>query len=110
MKREDLDRILQQHQLWLESDGVKGERANLRGANLQGADLRSAYLRNADLRNASLQGANLWGADLRGAKFSINIRDCWIFRHVKVTQDALPWLILHPMWTEFKDTVQILPT
>ena len=85
MKREDLDRILQQHQLWLESDGVKDERANL-------------------------WGADLWGADLRGAKFSINIRDCWIFRHVKVTQDALPWLILHPMWTEFKDTVQILPT
>ena len=56
------------------------------------------------------RGAEGERADLRGAKFDINIRDCWGFAHAKFTPDALPWLILHPEWTEFKGTVQIHPS
>jgi len=94
MKQEELDRVLQQHQLWLESGGVKGERADLRHADLQGADLRDA---------------DLWGADLRHAKIDTNIRGCYNFCNAKFTTAALPWLILHPNWLKFKDTVQIFP-
>ena len=87
-----LKKILEQHKLWLESDGEKGERADLQGA----------YLRHADLR-----GAYLWRADLQDAELDINIRDCWSFGGAKFTHDALPWLILHPKWSEWKDSVQI---
>ena len=75
--QENLSVILKEHQLWLDSNGENGERAdlsnkNLRGADLRGADLRAAYLIGADLRGADLRGAdliaaNLFRADLRGA-------------------------------------------
>ena len=85
--QETLSVILKEHQLWLDSNGENGERADLsnkiligadlEGANLIGANLRSAYLIGANLKEASLIGANLLnanlieadleGADLRGA-------------------------------------------
>ena len=70
--QENLSVILKEHQLWLDSNGENGERAdlsnkNLRGADLRGADLRAAYLIGADLRGADLIAANLFRADLRGA-------------------------------------------
>ena len=147
MDQAELDRVLQQHQLWVVSKGDEGACANLQytdlqhtdhrgaclvGVKLRGADLQSVVLWGADLRGADLQSAVLWGADLegvdlrdanlrdadlrnadlrhadlRGAKFSINIRSCWRFCNAKFTADALPWLILHPQWTKWKDTVQI---
>ena len=87
-------------------------RANLEGAdlfrvNLFRADLRYANLLDANLLDANLQSTDLLGADLKGAKFDINIQDCWNFAQAKFTADALPWLILHPKWAEWKDTVQI---
>ena len=132
MTQVELDRKLKQHRLWLETSGAEGKcvdlqntnlrgaylewanlrRANLRRANLQCAYLFRANLRGADLRGADLRGANLKytdlrGADLKGAKFDINIQDCWNFAQAKFTADALPWLILHPKWAEWKDSVQI---
>jgi len=132
MDQAELDRKLKQHRLWLETSGAEGKcvdlqntnlrgaylewanlrRANLRRANLQCAYLFRANLMDADLRGADLRGANLKytdlrGADLKGAKFDINIQDCWNFAQAKFTADALPWLILHPKWAEWKDTVQI---
>ena len=72
MEASKLNQILEQHKLWIETNGVQGERANLQGAylggaNLRGADLGSANLRGADLGSANLGGANLAGADLGGA-------------------------------------------
>lgn len=93
MDKNELQKILEQHQLWLNGNG--GERinlcnvdlrgidlhgANLRGAVLQGvrlwgadlslADLRYIILRNTDLHNANLIGANLLDADLHGTDLS----------------------------------------
>ena len=62
---EQLNEILTKHAEWVNSCGVKGARADLRGANLSGADLSGA-----DLRGANLNGADLSGADLRGANLS----------------------------------------
>ena len=84
MTREELDKVLENHQHWLREDveGWKNMRADLRDANLRGANLwganlwgadlrdanlRDANLRGADLRDANLRGADLWGADLQGA-------------------------------------------
>ena len=69
MEASKLNQILEQHKLWIETNGVQGERANLEGAylgsaNLEGANLEGAYLRDACLRDANLTGASLAGADL----------------------------------------------
>ncbi|EMJ3153876.1 pentapeptide repeat-containing protein [Yersinia enterocolitica] len=72
MNLTDLNKILGEHKIWVESYRENGSRANLRDANLRdadlrGANLRGANLRDADLRGADLRGANLRDADLRGA-------------------------------------------
>ena len=59
MEASKLKEILDQHKLWLETNGVQGERA----------DLTRAYLRGANLSDASLTGANLIGANLGYANF-----------------------------------------
>ena len=69
MTQEELDKIIEQHQHWLNEDceGWEGMKADLRGADLIGADLSGADLSGADLRGANLSGADLIGADLIGA-------------------------------------------
>ena len=118
MDRDELDRILENHRLWFKVEEDGGECANLNGANLQGVDLAGANLQGANLQGANLQGANLCWADLqgadlyeanlRGAIVPPSIRYCWNIRHATFPADALPWLILHPKWSIFKNTVQIV--
>lgn len=81
----ELNQVIEQHALWLNSDSEEGSRANLEGANLDGADLSRANLsrakliganlsranlEGANLEDANLEGANLEGANLIGAKLS----------------------------------------
>ena len=93
MDKNEIQEMLEQHQLWLNNNGGKRadlrgvdlqgvdlRRANLRGANLYGAqlgnaclslaDLSYANIRNADLHNASLFGANLHDAELHSTDLS----------------------------------------
>ena len=80
--QETLSAILKEHQLWLDSKGGDGkkadlsnknlkfvnlEAADLRRANLEAADLRRANLEAVDLRRANLEAANLVGANLERA-------------------------------------------
>ncbi|QYC52038.1 pentapeptide repeat protein [Staphylococcus phage vB_Sau-RP15] len=80
--QEELDKVLKEHKLWLDSNSEEGakadlsytilrnanlEDANLRGANLKGADLTRAILTCANLSYADLIEANLQGVDLAGA-------------------------------------------
>ena len=81
MTQEELYKIIERHQHWLNEDceGWEAMKADLRGAdlsgaklsgaNLRGADLIGANLSGADLSDANLRGANLYGANLRGASF-----------------------------------------
>jgi len=62
--------ILQEHQLWVLSNGKNGRKADLSGANLTGKNLRDANLKRADLSGADLSKADLSGANLRGADLS----------------------------------------
>ncbi|HGP3618763.1 TPA: pentapeptide repeat-containing protein [Yersinia enterocolitica] len=67
MNLTDLNKILGEHKIWIESYRKNGSRADLRDANLYGANLCGADLRDANLYGANLRGANLRGANLRGA-------------------------------------------
>jgi len=70
MNKKELDKILDDHKLWLSSDGEKGKRADLRYADLSSADLSYADLSSADLRYANLRSADLSYADLSSANLS----------------------------------------
>ena len=77
MTQEELDKIIEQHQHWLNEDceGWEDMKANLsdaylRGDNLSWANLSDADLRGANLRYANLSYANLYGADLSCANLS----------------------------------------
>ena len=67
MEQAKLDKILDNHKLWLRTFGEQGERADFSSADLRSADLSSADLRSADLSSADLRYANLRYADLRYA-------------------------------------------
>ena len=73
--------VIAAHLLWLETSGISGKRADLKGADLRWANLREANLRKANLREADLEGAdlkraNLEGADLRWANLrEANLRE-----------------------------------
>ena len=127
MKKEELNRILDDHKLWVESKGKKGKRAYLKGADLYSADLynanlyyanlacanlESADLESADLGGAYLVGANLKDADLEGAnligaKFTYEIREARNLKFCAITKDKLPWLALHPQFSEFYPTFTV---
>ena len=68
---QELQEIFAQHKLWVDTEGKKGECANLRGANLRCAHLIRVNLKDADLRGSDLGSANLIRADLRG----VNLED-----------------------------------
>jgi hypothetical protein len=75
MTKKELETIIEQHKLWLDSNETEGKcadltSADLTGAYLSGADLTSADLTHANLSGAYLSGANLSGADLSGADLS----------------------------------------
>jgi uncharacterized protein YjbI with pentapeptide repeats len=72
MSPEEIKKILEEHEVWLGSDGKEGERADLLGVDLQnfdllGVNLENAVLQGANFQNADLEGANLKGANLKGA-------------------------------------------
>jgi len=93
MTQEELNKIVEHHQHWLQEDcdgwedmkadlseadfrGAILYEANLREANLRGAILYGANLREANLRGAILYGANLYGADFYGADLrEANLRE-----------------------------------
>lgn len=70
MNTKELDRILEQHRLWLHTRftaEIQGSRAYLRGADLRGTNLEGANLREANLEGADLDFSclPLWCGSLR---------------------------------------------
>ena len=137
VKQSELDHILDQHKLWLESNGNKGKRtqltdANLFGANLTNANLTNAYLyraklsdadlTNANLSDAYLTGANLSGAyltsanltgacltnaNLTGACLTDSILNSKYMYKTKVDQFQLSWLATDPNFCDWVDKLDM---
>jgi DNA-binding NarL/FixJ family response regulator len=63
----DLDAILAEHALWVQTGGTQGKRAQLEGEDLSGRTLAEAPLTNANLRRCDLSGSDLSKAELHGA-------------------------------------------
>lgn len=108
----ELKQILEQHELWLNTGGIKGKRANLTHADLEGTNLRNADLHGANLQGANLEGANLcWvnfgTANLRGAKFDCSILECDTLAYTKWLSTDIPWFIQHPNYAKWMNTIQI---
>ncbi len=74
MKQKDIEKILKNHKEWIDTNGNRGNFADLSETNLIKANLSGANLRGANLIGADLIGANLRGADLSGANLDYS---CW---------------------------------
>lgn len=78
---DNLNAVLEDHRIWLESNKKLGGRADFEGVDLRGtafkdAKLTAANFKSANLRGVNIEGANLRGADLRGVDFSrANLRN-----------------------------------
>ena len=75
INREELNKILKEHELWLKGEGGKHadlSNTDLSNANLRGADLNSANLSKANLNSANLSSANLSKANLKDIKTNIH--------------------------------------
>lgn len=66
---EELNKILEQHKLWLETNGNEGARANFSEADLEYVNFSGANLERAIFDKANLFGANLSRANLFQANF-----------------------------------------
>ena len=73
MTQIELNKFLEEHKKWLETEGKEGKRAKLSGEDLRQVDLSCANLRYADFSLADLRHANLSDADLRYA--DVNFAD-----------------------------------
>ena len=94
-------------------NGANLSDADLEGTNLSGANLSGTLLYGADLKGANLSGANLIGVDLRyadltGAHFELEFKSVKYFRNAIFSESAIPWVILHPQWSEWADTVKFV--
>ena len=67
---EELVKILNEHSVWLETDGTEGHRADLNDADLRYAHLYKANLSKANLFKSNLCGVTMVGSDLSSADLS----------------------------------------
>lgn len=71
----DVAAVIEQHRLWISSNGAQGAKANLEGMSLSGVslsgqNLAKANMRGTDLSNADLSNCVLVDADMRNAILS----------------------------------------
>jgi uncharacterized protein YjbI with pentapeptide repeats len=78
---EDLKKILEEHLLWLKTDGKAGAQAQLENADLSHASLTGVNLSKARLSKVNLNEATLAYADLSGAvMFSANLHHANLYK------------------------------
>src|SRR2546430_10144121 len=63
----EIERMLAEHRLYLETEYHEGHRANFASADLAGRDFSRLNLRGVKMDRALLSGANFTGANLQSA-------------------------------------------
>ncbi len=66
-----LKSIIQDHQLWLKTNGKQGRKADLSHTDLEGVNLNKAILQGAILNNSDLAETNLSKANLKGSNLQV---------------------------------------
>ena len=64
----DIKEILRKHKLWLDTNGMEGERASFSGSNFSKTNLSESDFSRSNFFGANLYATTLQGAILRGAK------------------------------------------
>ncbi len=67
INKDELEKSLRLHKLWLDSDGKDGEKTVLKRCDLRKIDFRGKDLRKIDVRQSNMAFAKLDGANLAGA-------------------------------------------
>src|ERR1700730_17486201 len=67
LSRDEIERMLAEHRLYLETDYHKGHRANFASADLSGQDFSGLNLRGIKMDRAVLKGADFTGTQLQRA-------------------------------------------
>ena len=62
----DMEKILQDHALWVSSAGSQGVRINMEGEDLSGQSMRQAILTSAIMRSCDLSGSDCTEAQMQG--------------------------------------------
>jgi len=66
---EEIESVLERHQLWLDSKGQRGQRADLSKANLERESFKGVNLQNAYFQEAIVKGVDFQDADLSDSNF-----------------------------------------
>ena len=102
MTQEELNKIIERHQHWINEDceGWEDMKANFSFVDLKGLDLSYTNLYGADFMFANLEGANLKGAILTNANLKgALIKGTELERNFKMTQEELNQVIeRHQHW------------
>ena len=67
MISEEIDKIIEQHELWLNYGSDIGKKADFHGSRLKDIDLRDSDFQNVDFSEADLRGANFGRSNLQKA-------------------------------------------
>jgi Pentapeptide repeats (8 copies) len=73
---DEIEQMLAQHRLYLETEYHQGHRANFSSADLTGRDFSGLYLRGIKMDRALLSGADFTGATLQSANLIGALRPC----------------------------------
>lgn len=70
MKQEELDNIIDAHQLWIASSGKQGSRLDLSGVSLRGLEIKRANLSQSRFFDVNFQHTKFYMITFRAADFS----------------------------------------
>ena len=94
MQQEELNQLLDKHQLWWETSGKEGdnltlleqkmERLDFKNRNLRGANFSKCDIRVSNFEGANLTSINVVNSDFRGCNFKNAVLTKCDFRYVKI--------------------------
>ena len=87
----ELKRICMEHELWLDSNGENGTRANFHYLDLRNAEFNGENLEKANFSHSWLDNARFRRAKLRGANFTKAAASAADFRGADMEEADLSW-------------------